>query len=165
MQRCSKCEQIFDSELCPVCAKGAPDSAQTRQKINESLKKFSVVLVAGLFGILLAVRLYPPLDMNPVMGIALVWFFIPVVVHISLSVRKRLGSHTALVRKIYAWVGVGLVMFAAFVFLNGALDKYPPVQAHARVARKSASRGRSGTSYSVIVAPSWREGGMKSGWK
>jgi len=65
------------------------------------------------------------------------------------------SRHTA---QVYELDAVVLAICAAFLFLNGALDKYPSVQAQTRVARKSVTRGRGGPSYSLIVTPSWRNG-------
>jgi hypothetical protein len=134
------------------------DSADVRRNVNSSLKNDPLLLLFGLFGILTAAHFYRPLDSNPVMFVALVLFFTPILAHVGFGIRKQLSSHTALLRSLYRSFGVGLVIFAATLFLNGAFDKYPSVQAHTRVTQKSVTRGRGGPSYSLIVTPSWRNG-------
>jgi hypothetical protein len=144
--------------FCPACGNQMPDSAETRRKANKSLKNYPLPMLVGLFGILIAAHSYPPLDMNPVMGVGLVSFFTPMLAHIAFSVRQQLSSHTALLKGMYELAAVVLAIFAAFLFLNGALDKNPSLQAHTRVAQKSVTRGRGRPSYSLIVTPSWRPG-------
>jgi hypothetical protein len=151
-------EHVSEAEPCPSDSR-APDSEHTAQGINKSLQKSWLWLFGGLLGIWVAAALYPPLDMNPVMGFALVLGVVPIVTHIELSVHKKLASHGTLVRKLYDRVGIGLILFAVLLFLNGALDTHSSAQAHARVVQKTASRGARGpATYSLVVAPSWRPG-------
>lgn len=134
------------------------DSADVRKSANKFLKNDPLLPIFSLFAMLIAARFYPPLDMSPVMLVGLVLFFTPLLAHIGFSVRKRLSRHIVLVRRMYRSFGIGLGVFAVFLFLNGALDKYPSMQVHTRVAQKAVARGRGGLSYSLIVSPSWRSG-------
>ena len=147
-----------ETERFSVSSDYSSDTAQTKREINKTMKKPVVACLAGLFGILAAAYIYPPLDTNQMMGFALVIFFTPMVIHIMLAVRRRLARHATLLTKMYVGTAVGLLVLTAFVFLNGALDKHSPVQDHTRVTRKSVSRGRSGTTYTIFVNPSWRRG-------
>jgi hypothetical protein len=158
MRRCKKCGQAFDGGYCPACGEPEREPVAVQREIKRSSNIATVVALGGLFGVLLAAHLYPPLDMAPVMGLALVLFFVPLLTTIVLTRRKRFALHAPFVRSIYAWAGVALVTFAALLFLNGALDKSSPVEAKTSVIRKSVSRGRGGPSYSLTVAPSWRLG-------
>jgi len=143
-----------------------PPAARTRKiRLRRSARSIyrasgaSTMMVAlgGLLATILAGHLYTPVDMNPVMGLALILFFIPLLT-VSLGARKRLAEHAPLVVKMWAGGAIALVMFAALLFLNGALDKSSPVEAKTSVIRKSVSRSRGGPSYSLTVAPSWRLG-------
>jgi hypothetical protein len=136
----------------------APDTAETKRKINKAISRPLVVCVVGLFGILTSVYVYPPLDLNQLMGFALVLFIIPMVIHIMLGVRRQLARHAILITKMYSVAAVGILVFTALVFLNGAVDKHPPREVHTRVTRKSINRGRHGATYTLYVSPSWRRG-------
>jgi hypothetical protein len=156
MQRCPKCAQAFEGGKCPACGEDAPGSLATKLEINKSLSYFMMTDLGGLFGILVAAHFYPPLDTGAVMGVALVLFFIPTAM--ILAVRKNPAAHAERVRKTCAWSAIALVSFAIFLFLNGNLDRNPPVQIQTTLIRKSVARGRGGPNYSLIVAPSWRQG-------
>jgi predicted Zn-dependent protease len=155
---CSKCGHSSYAVSCPVCGNGMPDSAEARTRVNKSLNYYPLPSVVGLFGILIAAHSYPPIGMNPVMGVSLMLFFTPMLAHVGFSVRRQVSLRVSLLKKIYEGAAVVLIIFAGFVFLNGSLDKYPSVQAHTRVSRKDVTRGRGGPSYSLMVSPSWRTG-------
>ena len=152
MRRCKECGRAFDGGRCPACNAEVQDSATTKRGIYHASWASTMVALGGLLGILLAGYLYPPLDMNLLTRIAIILVFIPFLINALFGVRKQLA------RRMYTWGGIALVTSAALVFLNGALDKSPPVEAKTLVIRKSVSHGRGGPSYSLIVAPSWRPG-------
>ena len=64
------------------------------------------------------------------------------------------------VSRLFACVGLVLVLYSAFVILNGILDHYPLVQAETRVVRTYRS-GRRGDDFYIVVIPSWRRGETK----
>jgi YD repeat-containing protein len=147
-----------DVESGPIIADHTLDSAEARAAANRSLKNYPLPSLFGLFGMLLAAHFYPPLDMNPVMGIGLALLFVPIAAHLWLSARRHLASNVALLKRMYRLQAAVLCVFAAFLLLNGWLDRYPPVQASTRVTQKNATTGRGGASYSLVVSPSWRTG-------
>ena len=155
---CPKCGRNSNAGICLVCGNRVLDSAEAKAVVNKSLLLYPLPTVVGLFGILIAVRLYPPLDMNPVMGVSVIVFFIPGLAHIAFGVRRQLSSNVELLKRMYVAVAVLLAVFAGSLFLNGSLDKYPSVQAQSHVTRKYVTRGRGGSSYSLYVSPSWRPG-------
>ena len=155
MPHCVECALSFEGNQCPGCG-AAP--ALTKAQVNQALKMHTYTLVAGLGGVLLATYKYPPLDQNLVMISCILVFFAPIVTLLVFSIRKRLASDFDLLKNVYKWAGVLLVVFAVILILNGALDSQPPTEVRANVIRKSASRGRHGTSYSLTVGPSWRPG-------
>ena len=122
------------------------------------MKPYVWILLAGICGTIVAAHFYPPLDMNPTMLIALIIFFAPMAINVFLQVRKQLAPNLEFVNAAYKYAGWGLVVFAACLFLNGALDRHPSMQAHTRVSQKSVSRGRGGPTYSLTLDPSWRDG-------
>jgi hypothetical protein len=128
------------------------------RKIGKSFDRAIYVSLAGLLGILAGAYVYPPVDLNPVAFAGLVIFFVPMLTHIVLAVRHRLQFHVPLVKKSYQASAVGLTLFTAMLFANGALDRNPAKQVNVLVARKSVSSGRNWTSYTLDVVPSWRAG-------
>jgi hypothetical protein len=133
-----------------------PHKAQ--KNISDPVKPYTWILLAGLCGSLVAAHFYPPLDMNPAMLVPLIIFFAPVASHVFFSVRKQLAPNLEFVNRVYKYAGIGVVGFALCLFLNGALDRNPSMQVHARISQKSASRGRGSTTYILILDPSWRDG-------
>ena len=159
--RCSKCGQASDAESCPVCGNQMPDSDEVRNKVNQAFKYYLLPSMVGLFGVLIATHFYPPLDKNALIGFGLVPFFAPIFAHLAFSIRRQLSSHVEMLKGIYRLTAVVLAIFAAFLFLNGAMDKYPSEQAETRVTQKLIARGKYGQSYSLIVTPSWRSGRLE----
>jgi hypothetical protein len=155
MSHCAKCARSYEGDRCPLC--GDSPVLSTAQ-VNQFLKKFTWMLFAGLAGSLVAARLYPPLDMNSIMFVCVVTFFMPILLHLGLAVRKRLRTNLGLLEGFYKWTGTALIVIAALLLTNGAVDRSPGTQVYASVIRKSVARGRYGSSYSLIVSPSWREG-------
>jgi hypothetical protein len=82
----------------------AHDTEETKRKINKTLKKPIVSCLVGLFGVVAAAFIYPPLDTNQIIGFALVLFFTPMVIHITLGVRRNWAS---LATKMYRGAAAG----------------------------------------------------------
>jgi len=146
---CSKCGQAFDAESCPLCGNPSQNSTRATVDIDKSLKKYAVLLMAGMFGICIADWYYTPLDENPWIGSAFAFWGVGcVLIFVTFD---RSACFIGLKRRMLAFMGPALVLFAAFIILNGALDSYPPLQAETRVVRKWVGHGRWGTYYHLVV--------------
>ncbi len=158
MQQCSKCGHPFDAESCPICGNHARVSADVMWRNDKSFNRSGILVCAGWFGVMLAHGLYKPLDdrtLEPA-AISLVfisggigfWFYLAC---------KPTPWNLQFVSRLFACVGLVLVLYSAFVILNGILDHYPLVQAETRVVRTYRS-GRRGDDFYIVVIPSWRRG-------
>lgn len=155
MPHCLTCALSFKGNQCPRCG-GAP--ALTPKLVNQALKNYSWPILVGLGVSFFTTLRYPLLDANPILFICLLILFAPLLTHMVVAIRKRLPSSLDLLRIVYKWAGVLLAAIAALLLLNGVLDNSPSEEIHATVVRKFVSQGRHGTTYTLIVSPSWRPG-------
>ena len=132
--------------------------ALTRKQVNQALKNYSWPILVGLGVSFFTTLRYPLLDANPILFICLLIFCAPLLTHMVLAIRKRLPASLDLLKTVYKWSGELLVTVAALLLLNGVLDNSPSEEVHGTVVKKSATRGRHGTTYSFTVSPSWRAG-------
>lgn len=153
MSTCEKCSHRFTGQKCPRCG-GSP--VLTRSQANDAVRNYIWAMFSGLLGTLLVTYRYSLVDPDPPLVLCLVVFFIPVVVHIVLVLRKSLSARFELLRTTSKWSGAAMLALALFLFLNGALDRFPATEIRSIVTRKSASHGRGGPTYYLTVSPSWR---------
>jgi hypothetical protein len=153
MPKCPKCGTHFEGARCPACGETARASVKV---LNKQIHKYSYLLLAGLFGILIADYFYPPLDENPPVVLGLCLFFLPILMQIVLIAHKRLPPNVDRLRRVYFYSGSVVVLIAVFLGLNGAADFYPARQVQTSITRKYVSRGKT-TSYHLVVS-SWRPG-------
>ena len=154
MQKCSTCGNEFTGHTCPGCG-GKP--LPTARQINKKLKNYPIPALAGLFGVLAAVHLYPPLDRNPVFEITLCIFFFPMIFHVVSAVRKRLALDANRLKSAYLYGGAAVVLLALVIAGNGALDSSPVRLVRSSIIGKSITSGRHSTTHHFFVA-SWRPG-------
>jgi len=124
---------------------------------GKSLNPYSLLLAPGLLGGILAYVVYPPLDAGPLVAFGLCVFLLPFVLKLSSMVRNRLGEDVGRLRTAYVCASFALLLLSLLVLVNGWQDRSPRSAVRATVIQKTYSRGRGGTSYSVIVS-SWRPG-------
>ena len=153
MPTCEKCGAYFEGARCPSCGKTTRASLKAR---NKQIQKYSYLLFVGLLGIIVADYFYPPLDENPPMFLALALFFLPILMQIVLTVRKRLALNVERLRRVYLYSGAFLVGLAFVLGLNGLADRAPVQLVRTPITRKYVTRGKT-TSYHLVVS-SWRPG-------
>ena len=153
MPLCRKCRQKFVGDRCPLCGKMPSGVWKAARRAIDRRVNF---LLAGLFGVLAADFMYPLLDRDRLLVLALVLFFLPVLLHVASALRKRLQADAARLTKMYGWFAASLGTLAALAFLNGAVDRSHAVEIRTVVTHKHVMRGR-WLSYRLIV-PSWRPG-------
>jgi hypothetical protein len=150
---CKKCKLHFEGDRCPQCR---TLSARASKNFNKALNKPIFFLLAGAAAALIAGRIYPPLDRERILVLAVVLVVAPILAHIVSYARRRKPADPALPKKAYSWSAVSLTALALAVFLNGAGDRLPARNVQAGVLHKYVYRGR-GMSYSLAVS-SWRPG-------
>jgi hypothetical protein len=154
MSKCARCGSEFHGSRCPACGESPVAAARA---VNKELQKYSYPLLAGLVGMLAATHYYPPLDSDSLLIAGLCVLFLPIVMHVVISARKRLSSDSGRLRTAYICSGGFLILLAAFMLLNGALDGSPVRKVRTSIIRKSIARGRSSTTRTLVVS-SWRPG-------
>jgi hypothetical protein len=154
MSKCARCGSEFHGSRCPACGENPVAAARA---VNKELQKYSYPLVAGLIGMLAATHYYPPLDSGPLLIAGLCVLFLPIVMHVVIAARKRLSTNSGRLRNAYICSGGFLILLAALMLLNGALDGSPVGSVRTSIIRKSISRGRSSTTHTLVVS-SWRAG-------
>jgi hypothetical protein len=154
MSKCARCGSEFHGSRCPACGESAVAAARA---VNKDLQKYSYPLPAGLLGILAATHYYPPLDSDPLLIAGLCVLFLPIVMHVVIAARKRLRANSGRLRTAYICSGGFLILLAALMLLNGALDGSPVRSVKTAIIRKSIARGRSSTTHTLVVS-SWRPG-------
>jgi hypothetical protein len=124
-----------------------------------------VVSGAGWAGMMIATALYPPLGGGRLgLWLGPVIIIVPGAIVLVLMNYDRLERYAVPVRLMFVFVAAAAVMFAAFYFLNGALDGNPPVEAQALVLSKGVSyNGKYGASYVVEVNIVWNQKRIEEG--
>jgi hypothetical protein len=109
----------------------------------------------GLVGSLIAAFTYPTLGLNS-LGIFLLpsTIIVPLTTVLVLDHFARLARYALAVRIMFVLVAAVPVLYAAFFFLNGALDGNAPVEAQALVSRKAVNYSE-GPRYILDVRLSW----------
>lgn len=153
MSYCHHCSHSFSGRHCPLC--GVPP-AHTPAQVDEALKSDFWLVFGGLAAGILTSYRYTPLDLNPIMAVCLLFMLTPMTVHIVLAVRKRAAEHLQLLKTLYRYCGAFLLLFAAFLFLNGALDRTTTPEMRSVVLRKSISHSTKGGVTYYLTVNSWR---------
>jgi hypothetical protein len=155
MDHCPNCNHSFAGKRCPIC--GGPSDLTPRQ-INDALRMYMFLNFGGFFGIFLLTWPYRLLDQDPILAASLSLCFAPMLTHLFLAISKRASANLELLKRAYGWSGAASIALALLLLMNVALDGHAPELETSAVVKKSASRGRSGMRYTVILSPSWRPG-------
>jgi hypothetical protein len=134
------------------------ETTSSRGQLNKPIQKALFVLAVGLFGALIAGSVYPLLDRRAVGVIVVVLFLLPFAVYMALAVRKRVAANIVWLRRVFSCCGAALFGLAAFLGLNGLLDRVPAQFVHTSIIHKYVSYGRGGSDAHVVDVSSWRPG-------
>jgi hypothetical protein len=116
------------------------------------------LLMPGLLACMSGLGAYPPLDDRPAMGWMVGLFVLPFALQILSFLRKNASDGTQrFLKAVFMSAGLGLVVLAAVLFLNGRMDRSVPKLMRAQVMRKVAAMGRREAQNRLIVT-SWRPG-------
>jgi hypothetical protein len=114
-------------------------------------------MIPGVILCLAALNKYPPLDRRMPWSFMLCLYLLPVAVHMLIWIFKPNLMAGGPWRKMYISACLVLISFSLFLFLNGGMDRSQLSRMSTTIIRKSAYRGRRGTSYNLVVT-SWRPG-------
>jgi hypothetical protein len=146
---CYKCGTFYEGDRCPAC------DART-EPIKKTFYIYLGGLCGGFLGILFALVTYPPLSDH-----SLTPFLFPIVVAIPaammivLAVWDQMERFAILAGLVFVLTGAVLPFRAAFYFLNGALDKNPPLEVHTLVSNGYIDNGEYGPSYGLVASVPW----------
>jgi hypothetical protein len=132
------------------------EKAPSKRELNRQIQKTLYVPFVGGLGVLIAQSAYPLLDRGA-LSVFAVLFLLPFGVHIVSAVRKRLAADIGRLRRVYSYCGAVLIGFAAFLGLNGWLDRAPAQFVRTSIVHKHVTRGRSSVAH-VLDVSSWRRG-------
>lgn len=151
MPHCAKCGSQLRSKLCPRC--DSATQATPAESGPSLMTSLVMLLVGGLVSIFLAPYI---LDQPGLELLCMVLCIGPIFFHYA-AVRTDWGkSRVTLIATIVRVAAVILVMLAAFLVGNSALDRAPVEHVEARVVNKYEHTGKS--SYRKLrVAMLWRE--------
>jgi hypothetical protein len=117
------------------------------------MKKYSLLLWAGMTGSMAGVYYYPPLDSHRLVGWSVGLFFLPFVLSLVAMVWKRLDL--GWLRAVYICSSGSLLLLASYTIANGALDKAPIKTESSVVTLKNIVSGKNSKAYTLRI-PSWR---------
>jgi uncharacterized membrane protein YiaA len=133
------------------------NSKHSARLANKVLTKYSYLLLGGFVAVLVGVYFYTPLDSDRVYICCMVVFFLPMIAHVVIAVRRRMVENVEMLRRWYLAAGIVLALLATSILANGAFDRAAPSRINCLVIYKTVSSGRHSTTYSLHV-PSWRPG-------
>ena len=129
----------------------------SRKELSKQLQRTLYVPFIGIFGTLIAESVYPLLDRRALSVLGAVLFLLPFALHIVLAVRNRLAANIGRLRGVYTCCGSILIGLAAFLGLNGLLDRAPAQFVRTSIIRKHVEQLRASVA-DVLDVSSWRSG-------
>ena len=110
---------------------------------------------AGLWGIILVMRFYGPLDENLFYVIGIILSFLPLLATVFVHKRAARAVDVGSLVPVSTALALAPTLLALVLFVNGAMD-HSSAETHSQVViRKAISRGRYSDSYHVEYS-SWR---------
>ena len=126
-------------------------------EVNKALGRCLYLSFAGLVVLAAAAYLYPALERNWLPAIAMVLFFLPLILRWASSKWKRLAADVNLLKTAYWCCGVSVMLIALLIASNGALDWAPPIVVKSRIIKTRVTHGKYSSTNHLILA-SWRQG-------
>lgn len=157
MPICPQCGQAFDGDQCGVCLARVAD-------VQRAFFRFQLyIALAGFLGTIFALMFYPPLTWDSIAFNHLLDFIvIPGVIVFLLVHFNKLARYAAFVKLMLGLASATLLILAAFLFLNGALDRNLPIEARAIVSRKFVSHAKGPTPV-LELDVEWNQQEIKKG--
>lgn len=131
----------------------------SRRELNKQMQKTFYVLFVGLFGAVLAGSIYPLLDVRALIVLVGVLFLLPFAIHITFTVRNRFAANVGRLASLNSYCGAALIGVAAFLGLNGLLDRAPAQVVRTSIVHKRVMAAAKGGGVThVLDVSSWRSG-------
>jgi hypothetical protein len=146
-QICLKCGQALDGEQCKECVARS-------EAMKEMFTYCFFAAFLGIFVVLDTIYIeYPPVTSCLwILKVIAAIFVIPAAIAMVLDNCNRLTRYAALVRLMMVFAAAMLVLFAAYLYLNGHLDRNPPVESEATVSDKWVYDGRYGATDILVMS-------------
>jgi len=155
MTRCLDCGAERITDQCPSCGL---TSAAAEVMFRRRLLKRTAVFLAGSLAFPYVSQIYPPLDLDWMLVIFGLIFFLALTLAVILDRRARQRQELEVLKRIYAGFIPLPWILAAMLFLNGKLDSqknvaYHPTTVDSRYNMRGIVRGTR-----RLFVHSWREG-------
>jgi hypothetical protein len=146
---CYQCGTVYQGNKCPECATRAKD-------IQGGFLIYGVSVVGGSFSMISAIHKYPPLWLNwfDFYGL-LILIFVPVIVMFVLQAQDQLERRVVFFGLLLVLGGTVLPLRAGFIFLNGALDKTPPLRFQSVISDAHIENREDGPRYVLGTYVTW----------
>jgi hypothetical protein len=155
MTRCLDCGSPRTADQCPACGL---TSAAAEVMFRRRFLKRTGVFLAGSLVFPYVSQIYPPLDVDLMLVVFGVIFFVALAIAVILDRRARKHLELEMLKHVYAGFILLPWIFAGFLFVNGRLDSPKNVVYHPEtVAGRFNMPGIVRGSRRLIVS-SWREG-------
>jgi hypothetical protein len=155
MTRCLDCGSPRTADQCPSCGL---TSAAAEVMFRRRFLKRTGIFLAGSLAFPYVSQIYPPLDVDLMLVVFGVIFFVALAIAVILDRRARKHQELEMLKHVYAGFILLPWIFASFLFLNGRLDSPKNVVYHPEtVAGRYNMPGIVRGSRRLIVS-SWREG-------
>jgi len=153
MTRCLNCGAERTEDLCAACGL---TSAAAEFSLRRKLLARTAIFLVGSLAFLAAGNRYPALELDGMLIFIGVVFFLALALAIGVERRAlRHGEVEALKRVYYGLIPLPWLL-AGLLFVNGALDRSPPLLYPARIVGKFSMPGLLGSRRLVVT--SWRGG-------
>jgi hypothetical protein len=155
MTRCLDCGSQRTADQCPACGL---TSAAAEVMFRRRFLKRSAVFLAGSLAFPYISQIFPPLDLDLMLILYGVIFFIALAIAVVLDRRGRNRQELELLKRVYSGFIPLPWILAATLFINGKLDSqkytsYHPTTVDGRYNMPGVVRGTR-----RLFVQSWREG-------
>ena len=152
MTRCLDCGSPRTADQCPACGL---TSAAAEVLLRRRLFRRTAWFLLGAVIFIPVSRLYPPLDIDPILIFVGVMFFLVLGLGFWIDLRARRRQEVELMKRIYFGFLPVPWLLTALLFINGRFDIDPPVRPVATVVGKFSMPGFLRTNR--LVVRSWRD--------
>ncbi len=154
MTRCLDCGSPRAADQCSACGL---TSAAAEVLLRRRLFRRTAWFLLGAVLFIPVSRLYPPLDMDPILIFVGLMFFLVLALGFWIDLRARRRQEIELMKRIYFGFLPVPWLLTALLFLNGRFDGNPPVRPVTTVVGKFSMPGFLRTNR--LVVRSWRDSG------
>ena len=155
MTRCLDCGSPRTADQCPSCGL---TSAAAEVMFRRRFLKRTGIFLAGSLAFPYVSQIYPPLDVDLMLVVFGVIFFVALAIAVILDRRARKHQELEMLKHVYAGFILLPWIFAAFLFVNGRLDSPKNVVYHAGTIAGCYNMPGIVRGSRRLIVSSWREG-------